>query len=95
MAGHIPGARSIPYTLNLGPDGRFLRPEELRARYEARLAGVPAEECIFYCGSGVSAVHGLLAVRHAGLGDGRLYVGSWSEWIADSARPIEIGEGRG
>ena len=93
VAGHIPGARSIPYTLNIGPDGRFLPPQELRARYEARLGGTPAEECIFYCGSGVSAVHGLLALRQAGLGNGRLYVGSWSEWIADRARPIETGEG--
>jgi thiosulfate/3-mercaptopyruvate sulfurtransferase len=92
VAGHIPGARSIPFALNTGPDGRFLSPEELRARYATRLAGAAPEECIFYCGSGVSAVHGLLALRHAGLGDGRLYVGSWSEWIADRVRPIETGE---
>ena len=95
VAGHIPGARSIPYTLNTEPDGHFLPPEELRARYEARLDGKSAEESIFYCGSGVSAVHGLLALRHAGLGNGRLYVGSWSEWIADGTWPIETGEGRG
>ena len=43
---------------------------------------------IAYCGSGVSACHDLLAIRHAGLGDGRLFVGSWSAWGADPDRPV-------
>lgn len=44
---------------------------------------------IAYCGSGVSACCDLLAMRRAGLGNGRLFVGSWSAWGADPARPIE------
>jgi thiosulfate/3-mercaptopyruvate sulfurtransferase len=40
------------------------------------------------CGSGVSACHNLLALEVAGLGGGKLYVGSWSEWIRDRARPV-------
>lgn len=47
---------------------------------------------IAYCGSGVSACCDLLALRRAGLGNGRLFVGSWSAWGADSARPVETGE---
>ena len=47
---------------------------------------------IAYCGSGVSACCDLLALRRAGLGNGRLFVGSWSAWAADSARPVETGE---
>ncbi|MFN3982285.1 MAG: sulfurtransferase [Caldilinea sp.] len=91
VAGHIPGAVNAPYTLNLDADGRFLAASELRERYEALLGDAPVHEAIFYCGSGVSAVHDLLALEIAGLGMGRLYVGSWSEWIVDPARPVAMG----
>jgi thiosulfate/3-mercaptopyruvate sulfurtransferase len=43
------------------------------------------------CGSGVTACHNLLALEHAGLPGGRLYAGSWSEWIRDPERPIATG----
>jgi len=43
------------------------------------------------CGSGVAACHNLLAMEVAGLGGGKLYAGSWSEWIADPSRPRERG----
>jgi thiosulfate/3-mercaptopyruvate sulfurtransferase len=92
VAGHIPGARSLPYAENLGPDGRFLPENELRKRFEDAgiAAGGPAP--IFYCGSGVTAAHNVLALRHAGLGNARLYAGSWSEWITDPRRPVATGE---
>lgn len=48
-----------------------------------------ASNVIAYCGSGVSACCDLLAMRRAGLGNGKLFVGSWSAWGADPARPIE------
>lgn len=88
VAGHIPGAISAPYLDNLDGEGRFLSPEKLRARFERLFAGQPAERVIFYCGSGVTAAHNLLAVAHAGLGDARFYAGSWSEWITDPSRPV-------
>lgn len=91
VAGHIPGAISAPYTANLDADGRFLSPGELRERYEALFGDTPATEAIFYCGSGASAVHDLIALEVAGLGMGRLYAGSWSEWITDPARPVATG----
>lgn len=91
VAGHVPGAINAPYAMNLDGDGRFLSAGELRERYEALLGDAPAAEAIFYCGSGVSAVHDLIAVEVAGLGLPRLYVGSWSEWIADPARPVASG----
>jgi thiosulfate/3-mercaptopyruvate sulfurtransferase len=90
-AGHIPGAVCAPYAENLQPDGTFLPAAELRARFITVLGDVPATNAIFYCGSGVSAAHNLLAVAHAGLGDARLYAGSWSDWITDPSRPIATG----
>lgn len=91
QAGHIPGAVCAPYAANLRPDGTFLPAEELRTRFDPLLGNEPATSAIFYCGSGVSAAHNLLALVHAGLGDARLYAGSWSEWITDPARPIATG----
>ena len=91
-AGHIPGALSAPYADNLDAAGRFLAPELLRARWQRLLDDTPAEEAVVYCGSGVSAVHNLIAMERAGLETGsELYVGSWSEWIADPDRPASIG----
>ncbi len=92
IGGHIPGAISVPFADNLGPDGRFKSPEALRSRFEALLGDTPADHTVFYCGSGVSAAHNLLALAHAGLGDARLYPGSWSEWIVDPQRPVATGE---
>ncbi len=88
IAGHVPGARSHPLTLNLDTDGRFLAPEELRRRWLQTLGAASPASAIAMCGSGVSACHNLIALELAGLGGARLYPGSWSEWIRDRARPI-------
>lgn len=88
VAGHVPGAWSAPFAGNMAADGKFLPAAALRERFTHLLDGVPAENAAFYCGSGVSAAHNLLALAHAGLGNGRLYVGSWSEWITDPSRPV-------
>ena len=87
VAGHIPGALSAPYTENLNPDGSMRSKDELRQRFSALMNNVPAERAVFYCGSGVTACHNILALEHAGLGQARLYAGSWSEWITDPSRP--------
>ncbi len=92
VAGHIPGAICLPVTENLGPDERLLPPEVLRERFTALLDDRSPEEVVFYCGSGVSAAHNLLAMAHIGLDGARLYVGSWSEWITDSTRPVATGD---
>lgn len=88
VAGHIPGAISLPYADNLRKDGTFRPPEELRARFASQIGDVPLDKVVCYCGSGVTAAHDLLAMAHGGLGDARLYPGSWSEWITDPARPV-------
>jgi len=86
-AGHIPGALSAPLTENLGPDGRFKSPAELRRRYEDLGA---QDGAVFYCGSGVNATHHLLAMQVAGLAGARLYAGSWSDWSSRDA-PVATG----
>jgi thiosulfate/3-mercaptopyruvate sulfurtransferase len=89
VPGHIPGAVSAPYTENLNPDGTFKSDAELRALYQALLDGLPADRAAVYCGSGVTAVHDILAMIKAGLGEARLYAGSYSEWITKPERPVE------
>jgi len=93
VAGHVPGARNRPFTANLGPDGRFLPADALREQWTALLAGQSIGELVSMCGSGVTACHNLLALEHAGLPGGRLFPGSWSEWIADPSRPVATGDG--
>ena len=80
-AGHIPTAVNAPFAENLGADGLFLPKERLQQRFMKLKGKTPSNQTVFYCGSGVTACHNLLAMNHADLGHGKLYVGSWSEWI--------------
>jgi thiosulfate/3-mercaptopyruvate sulfurtransferase len=87
VAGHIPGAVNLPVAGNLDTAGRFLDAGAIRRRYAE--AGVDGD-VVLYCGSGVTAAQGLLALESAGL-SGAIYPGSWSDWIRDSRRPIATG----
>lgn len=92
-AGHIPGAVNRPFADNIGPDGLWLSPDELRAKYEELQAGV--DRVAVYCGSGVTAAHDVLAMELAGLTTPALYPGSWSQWCHSSAdRPVERDEAK-
>ncbi|MDE2295608.1 MAG: sulfurtransferase [Gammaproteobacteria bacterium] len=92
VAGHVPGARNHPFTRNLGPDRRFLDAAELRRRWIDFLRGASPAAVIAMCGSGVTACHNLLALEIAGLHGAKLYPGSFSEWVADPARPVATGD---
>jgi thiosulfate/3-mercaptopyruvate sulfurtransferase len=92
VAGHVPGARNHPFALDLDSSGRFLAPEELRARFEKSQEGINDAHTIAMCGSGVTACHLLLAMEAAGKPGAKLYAGSWSEWIRDPSRPIATGD---
>jgi thiosulfate/3-mercaptopyruvate sulfurtransferase len=89
VAGHIPGARCSPHSDNLGADGRFKSPDELREKFAEMAHSFLRPVC--YCGSGVTACHNILAITHAGLHMPDLYAGSWSEWITDPERPVATG----
>ncbi|HGM5579178.1 TPA: sulfurtransferase [Pseudomonas putida] len=92
VAGHIPGAQCAAFTDNLGADGRFLPAEQLKLRFAEKLAGRSPEQLVAYCGSGVTACHNLFALTLAGYPLGRLYAGSWSEWINDSSHEVATGD---
>jgi thiosulfate/3-mercaptopyruvate sulfurtransferase len=92
VPGHIPGARNHFFQTNLDEAG-VLRPRsELGDAFGRTLHGASPARVICYCGSGVTACQNLLALEHAGLRGARLYVGSWSEWSADPARPVATGD---
>ncbi len=91
VAGHIPGAVNVPATDLVGAGGRFLDAEALRARFAAAGVDEGAATVGAYCGSGVAASHGVLALSLAGI-PAALYVGSWSDWITDPSRPVATGE---
>lgn len=91
-AGHIPGAINIHHGANLGPDGHHLSVPDLRERFTIV---TDSESPIVYCGSGVSACHNLLVMCVLGIaepGEALLYPGSWSEWSANTHRPVATGD---
>ena len=100
-AGHIPGAINRPTALNSAPEGGFLSADDLREQFiaagldvDSHVPGTPGPDhrVGVYCGSGVNACHQIAALASIGLEAG-LYPGSWSQWAADDARPIETGAG--
>ncbi len=91
VAGHIPGALNRPFSQNIGADGKFKPAAQLKAEFEALLAGRDPATVVHHCGSGVSAVPNILAMEIAGLGRAALYAGSWSDWCSDDTRPMAQG----
>lgn len=97
VAGHVPGAVNVPTAALLGPDGRYLPVERLRAVLAAAAdsAADPADEVRgvvgAYCGSGVTAAQLVLALHELGV-DAALYAGSWSHWVTDPSRPVAVGD---
>ena len=92
IAGHIPGAKSRPYTTNVRSpeDPRFLEPARLREWF-VLLGADRAERVICYCGSGVNACQNVLALSVAGFTTGLLYEGSWSDWCSVPTRAMRTG----
>jgi thiosulfate/3-mercaptopyruvate sulfurtransferase len=91
-AGHIPGALNRFFGNNLIDSGQLRTADELRSELESLMGDKPIEDVVFYCGSGVTACHNLLAMEHAGLSGAKLYVGSWSEWSRNPERPFNTGD---
>jgi thiosulfate/3-mercaptopyruvate sulfurtransferase len=89
-AGHIPGARSVPWSTAVRPDGRFKEADELKRIY-LEGAGVDASRpTIAYCRIGERSSHTWFVLRFLlGLKDVRNYDGSWTEYGSMIGLPIE------
>ena len=81
VAGHIKGAINLPWPDNLDGGRTFKSKEELRERFKD-LKEKPQQN-VFYCGSGVTACHNILAYYYAFGEMPALYAGSWSEYLID------------
>jgi len=87
VAGHIPHAQNFPWVDNLNEDGTFKSKIVLKERFQPLFES--AERPTFYCGSGVTACHNILASQIAGFPMPSLYAESWSGWISNPDRPIQ------
>jgi thiosulfate/3-mercaptopyruvate sulfurtransferase len=87
-SGHIQGSENVPYTDLLNADGTFRPVAEVKARLAQ--AGVDGSlPIVTSCGSGVTACILTLGLRLAGLPEGAVYDGSWTEWGGRSDTPVE------
>ena len=94
VAGHVPGARNLPTSANLGegPGARFLPEDRLREVYaDALRAAADGRAVGVSCGSGVTAAHDAFVLHGLGV-EAALYAGSWSGWTSDPERPVETGD---
>jgi thiosulfate/3-mercaptopyruvate sulfurtransferase len=89
-AGHIPGARNLPFSSLYNEDGTFKPVEELKQLFDQ--SGIDAARpFIASCGSGVTANSLIFAAHLLGNDSTQLYDGSWGEWGADPATPKALG----
>ncbi len=91
VAGHIPSALNRPFTSNFEANGCFKKPEQLRAEFDALLAGRSLHNVVHHCGSGVTANPNVIAMALAGYPRTGLFAGSWSEWSRRTDLPVATG----
>ncbi|MEO9273592.1 sulfurtransferase [Marinomonas sp. 5E14-1] len=89
VAGHISGAINRPFSDNLDADGYFKPAEQLHVEWQDWLSS-KSSDYVYYCGSGVTACHNVLALNYAGIEAHLVYVGSWSQWAKRMLRETSL-----
>jgi thiosulfate/3-mercaptopyruvate sulfurtransferase len=90
--GHIPGTKSIPWSMAVNPDGTFKSPEELEKLYLEQKGVDPERHTIAYCRIGERSSHTWFVLKYLlGLGNVKNYDGSWTEYGSVVGAPIEKG----
>ncbi|GAB3487754.1 sulfurtransferase [Flexivirga lutea] len=90
--GHIPGARSVPWSKAAREDGRFKSRADLEALYQDEQRLDPGEDVVVYCRIGERSSHTWFVLTHLlGFGTVRNYDGSWTEWGNAVRVPVEQG----
>jgi len=88
--GHVPGAKSIPWSTPIAPDGTFKTADELREIYLEQKGVDPNRPTIAYCRIGERSSHTWFVLNYLlGLKDVRNYDGSWTEYGSVIGAPIE------
>lgn len=91
-AGHIPGAKNIPWAKAVNPDGTFKSAEELRALYEP-LGITKDKDIVVYCRIAERSSHSWFVLKYLlGYPHVKNYDGSWTEWGNLVGVPIAKGE---
>lgn len=90
--GHIPGARSVPWSRAAAEDGRFRGRAELEGIYQGEQKLASDDDVIVYCRIGERSAHTWFVLTHLlGFPSVRNYDGSWTEWGNSVGVPIETG----
>ena len=91
VPGHVPGANNLPFGGNLTKDGMMQSAEVIKERFASVIQDRSLDDVVNMCGSGVTACHNMLAQAVAGMPPTKVFIGSWSQWIKDSSRPVQTG----
>ena len=90
--GHVPGAKSIPWSTAVAPNGSFKSPDELRAIYLDQKGVDAKKESIAYCRIGERSSHTWFVLKYLlGLDNVKNYDGSWTEYGNLVGVPIDKG----
>ena len=88
--GHIPGAKSVPWSRAANADGTFKSADELRAIYEGEAGLARGDDVVAYCRIGERSSHTWFVLTYLlGYDKVRNYDGSWTEWGNAVGAPIE------
>jgi thiosulfate/3-mercaptopyruvate sulfurtransferase len=88
--GHIPGAKSVPWSMAVNADGTFKSADELRKIYLEQKGVDPNKDTVAYCRIGERSSHTWFVLKYLlGLKNVKNYDGSWTEYGNLVAAPIE------